>query len=61
MDLICIEQTDMNLYSERDLLMFNDLITCPQGTTDFTVTIIKGVSERKIINNFLQYRVRAPS
>lgn len=59
MDMLGIQQTNMNSYSRRDLLAFNDSITCCQWTMDLIVTFGEGTSKIKIILNFLAISCRS--
>ncbi|KAI5445545.1 hypothetical protein KIW84_013686 [Lathyrus oleraceus] len=53
MELIGIQQEDLNPYSERDLLAFNDSTTLLQGVVDLAVIVGEGDRERKVMLNFV--------
>lgn len=51
--MLGIQQTDLTIYSDGDLLAFNDSVTLLRGAVDMAVMVGEKACERKVILNFL--------
>lgn len=52
-ELLGIQQIDLTIYSDGDLLSFNDSVTPLRRAVDMVVTVGEKACERKVILNFL--------